>query len=123
MENQALIAKLKQGRPVALAPDEVQALREALREAIAIVLDRPVHQVQDDARLFDDLALDSIDVFDVLDQLAERFDAQVALEELPTNLLRGEPEMTFTDFAQGILTYFASPPPAAPAPKAPPASG
>jgi acyl carrier protein len=108
--DQAVIAKLRAGRPVVLSPEESRQVVEALREAIAVVLECPAEQVSDDAKLFDELALDSIDVFDVLDQLAERFEAQVALEDLPAELIRGKEGLTFHDFAAGILAYFRAPP-------------
>jgi len=109
-QDQALMAKLRAGRPVLLSPAEAERVVEALREAVAVVLERPAGELADDARLFDDLALDSIDVFDVLDQLAERFEAQVALEDLPAELIRGKEGLTFRDFAAGILAYFRTPP-------------
>ena len=112
--DQALIAKLRAGRPVVLRPEESQRVVEALRGAIAVVLECQPEQVSDDAKLFDDLALDSIDVFDVLDQLAERFEAQVALEDLPAELIRGKEGLTFRDFADGMLTYFRTPPKTSP---------
>lgn len=108
--DQAVIAKLRTGRPVVLSPEESRQIVEALREAIAVVLECPAEQVSDEAKLFDELALDSIDVFDVLDQLAERFEAQVALEDLPAELIRGKEGLTFSDFAAGILAYFRAPP-------------
>jgi acyl carrier protein len=111
---QALAAKLAQGRPVNFSLEESRVVTDALREAMAVVLDCPPDTITDDARVFDDLALDSIDVFDLLDQLAERFDSPVELEQLPPALIRGKEGMTFADFAAGILDYFRSaPPPAA----------
>jgi acyl carrier protein len=106
----AIIEKLRGGRPVALAAEESAHVVEALREAIGIVLEKPAAQIADDAQLFDALGLDSIDVFDVLDQLAERFEAAVALEDLPADLIRGKEGLTFRDFADGILTYFRTSP-------------
>jgi acyl carrier protein len=109
-EDSGLIAKLRAGRPVTMAPQDAARVVEALREAIGIVLEQPPGQIGDGARLFDDLGLDSIDVFDVLDQLAERFEAKVALEDLPADLVRGREGVTFRDFADGILAYFGSAP-------------
>jgi acyl carrier protein len=109
-----IAAKLLRGRPVALAPSEEAHVVEALRQAMALVLEREPADVGDGAQLFDELGLDSIDVFDVLDQLAERFEAQVALEDLPADLIRGKEGLTFRDFADGILAYFRTPPKAAP---------
>jgi acyl carrier protein len=106
----ALIAKLARGRPVPLSDEEVRQMTEALRAAVALVLDCPVEKITDGARIFDDLGLDSIDVFDVLDQLATRFEVQVELEQLPPELIRGADRMTFAQFAQGILAYFCSEP-------------
>jgi acyl carrier protein len=113
--DEAIAAKLRAGRPVQLDAEEARQVVEALRTALAVVLECPPQQLADDAKLFDDLALDSIDVFDVLDQLAERFEAQVALEDLPAELIRGKEGLTFSDFAEGILTYFRTPPKARPA--------
>jgi acyl carrier protein len=118
-EDAALVAKLRAGRPVALAPEESARVVAALREAIGVVLEQPPQQIGDGARLFDDLGLDSIDVFDVLDQLAERFEANVALEDLPADLVRGKEGVTFLDFADGILAYFRTPPKASPSAGAP----
>jgi acyl carrier protein len=108
--DQAIVVKLRAGRPVLLSAEESRQVVEALRAAVAVVLECPPQQLADDAKLFDDLALDSIDVFDVLDQLAERFEAKVALEDLPAELIRGKQGLTFRDFAAGILTYFSTPP-------------
>ena len=105
-----IIEKLRAGRPVILAPEESARVVEALREAVAIVLEKPAQEIADNAQLFDVLGLDSIDVFDVLDQLAERFEASVALEDLPADLIRGKDGLTFKDFAEGILTYFRTSP-------------
>ena len=108
---QALIEKLAKGRPVAFTPEESGAVKDALREAMAVVLDCPVEDIGDNAKVFDDLALDSIDVFDLLDQLAERFESPaVELEQLPPELIRGSGDMTFAQFADGILAYFSSAP-------------
>lgn len=107
---EVLIAKLQGGRPVELDGDESAHLVEALREAVATTLDLPVAEIADDARLFDDMGMDSIDVFDVLDQLSERFEVPVALEELPESFLRGKAEATFQSFAEGLLRYFRESP-------------
>lgn len=128
----ALAAKLRQGRPVRLTAEESALLVEALREAVATTLDVPLAEVGDDARVFDDLGLDSIDVFDVVDQLAERFGVTVPLEELPESVLRGGgggseggspgddagtaagaaagAPVTFRIFADGLLRYFREAP-------------
>jgi acyl carrier protein len=84
-----VIAKLKQGRPVAFSAEEAQHLREALRQAMAVTLSLEPASITDDAKVFDDLGLDSIDVFDILDQLGERFEIAVALEELPNEVIHG----------------------------------
>ena len=107
---QALIEKFQQGRPMAFSAEEADHLREALRAAVAVTLSADKAAVADDARVFDDLGMDSIDVFDVLDQLAEEFEVQVALEELPDGLVHGGEGATFDDFAEGILDYFRSQP-------------
>ena len=107
---EALIAKLQAGRPVALSAEEAALLVEALRQAVATTLEVPLEQVADDARVFDELGLDSIDVFDTLDQLSAEFEVPVALEELPEGVLRGGGETTFRDFAEGLLGYFREAP-------------
>jgi len=108
--DESIVVKLRAGRPVLLSAEESRQVVEALRAAVAVVLECPPEELADDAKLFDDLALDSIDVFDVLDQLAERFEAQVALEDLPAELIRGKEGLTFREFATGILAYFGTPP-------------
>lgn len=107
---EALIAKLKQPRPVDFTGEEAAYLRETLRQAVAVTLGADPAQVTDDARVYDDLGLDSIDVFDVLDQIGETFQVQVALEELPNEAIHGREGATFADFAEGILDYFRTPP-------------
>jgi len=106
-----LIAKLQGKRPLEFTAEEAGVIREALREAMAVTLAVPREKVGDDARIFDDLGLDSIDVFDVLDQLGEKFEIQMALEELPNDMIRGGENGTFRAFAEGILNYFRSEPP------------
>jgi acyl carrier protein len=105
-----LIAKLQAPRPATFTDEEAALIREALREAVAVTLAVGKEQVGDDARIFDDLGLDSIDVFDVLDQLGEKFEIQMALEDLPNDMIRGGENATFRDFAEGILNYFRTPP-------------
>jgi acyl carrier protein len=114
---EALIARLQGGRPVQLSAEEQALLVEALREAVATTLELPVAEIADGAHIFDDLGMDSIDVFDVLDQLSQRFEVPMALEELPESFLRGEAQTTFRVFAEGLLHYFRE----APASPAPPA--
>lgn len=116
----AIIAKLQAGRPVQFTGAEAAHLVEALRQAVATTLEVPLERIADDACLFDELGLDSIDVFDVLDQLSETFEVPVVLEELPESFLRGEPGTTFRDFAGGLLRYFREPP--SPSPETPPSS-
>jgi acyl carrier protein len=107
---QALIAKLQAGRPVELSGTEADCLVEALRSAVATTLEVPLAEITDESRVFDDLGLDSIDVFDVLDQLSEEFEVPVVLEELPESFLRGNEGATFRRFAEGLLRYFREPP-------------
>ena len=106
----SLIAKLQAGRPVALSAAEESYLREALRQAVATTLEVPPEEVADDSLVFDDLGLDSIDVFDALDQLSEQFEVTVALEELPETVLRGTQQTTFRQVAEGLLRSFREPP-------------
>ena len=107
---ETLVAKLRGSRPMSLGEAEAALVREALREAMSVTLGIPKERIGDDARIFDELGLDSIDVFDVLDQIGERFEIQVALEELPNELLRGGGAATFRDFTDGILNYLRSAP-------------
>ena len=108
--NDAVIAKLRQGRPVELNEEEAAFLVESLREAMATTLDIPASKVSDDVKVFEELGLDSIDVFDILDQLSQRFEVQVAMEEMPESVLRGGEQATFRSFADGLLAYFRQPP-------------
>jgi acyl carrier protein len=110
-----LIAKLQAGRPVALSGAEAELLVGALRQAVATTLEVPVEEVTDESLVFDDLGLDSIDVFDTLDQLSEQFEVTVALDELPEGVLRGQQRTTFRQFAEGLLRYFREAPARAPA--------
>ena len=107
---QQISEKLNQGRPVSFTAEEADHFREALREALAVTLDTKVSEISDGADMFDDLGVDSIDVFDMVDQLISRYEAPIALEEFPPALLRGDAGLTFAGFAQGILGYFAAPP-------------
>ena len=111
----ALIEKFNGPRPIAFSDEEVRYLRESLRKAVAIALGSDQTEVTDGALIFDDLGLDSVDVFDVLDQLGEEFEAQVALEEIPVDFIHGREGITFRDFADALLGYFGSPPPQTPA--------
>lgn len=108
--NAALLAKFRQGRPIEFSAEEASYLAEALREAMAVTLSVDKAKITDDARVFDDLGLDSIDVFDILDQLGERFEISVALEEMPNEAVHGGANATFRDFAAGLLAYFRSAP-------------
>ena len=119
--NERMIEKFKQGRPLTFSEEEGAYLCEALREALAVTLAVDKAKITDDARVFDELGLDSIDVFDILDQLGERFEIQVALEEMPNDVIRGGESATFRDFAEGLLGYFRTAPKPVPAGGAAPA--
>ncbi|MEE8397293.1 MAG: acyl carrier protein [bacterium] len=106
--------RLALGRPVSFSPSEAELVRTAVRNAMAVTLERPEAEIGDDTLVFDDLGLDSIDVFDILDQLAEAFDVPVELEQLPGGLIRGGQGLTFSAFADGIIAYFEQEPPQAP---------
>lgn len=106
----SLIEKLRKGRPVSLTREEEETLTESLREAMAKTLEVSVEEVSNDAKIFDVLGVDSIDVFDILDQLAEKFEVEVALEELPEAFVRGGEDTTFQDFATGLIGFFGTPP-------------
>lgn len=110
-----LIEKLKKGRPISLTREEEGLLIEALRKAMAKTLEMPVEELSDDAKIFAALGVDSIDVFDILDQMGEQFEVEVPLEELPESFVRGGDETTFLDFANGLLKFFSTPPRQSPA--------
>jgi acyl carrier protein len=112
--NAQLIEKFRRGRPLEFSVEEAAFLREALREAMAVTLAVDKSRISDDALVFDDLGLDSIDVFDIFDQLGERFEIQVALEEMPNEMIHGGERATFGEFAEGLLAYFRMPPSPAP---------
>ncbi len=98
--------KLKHGGPVTFTPEEERYLRELLRAAMATTLECTPETIGDDARVFDELGLDSIDVFDLLDQVSERLDVAMPLESLPPEFIRGNPQTTFLAFAEEILDFF-----------------
>ena len=106
----SLIEKLQKGRPVSFTSEDEETLKNTLREAMANTLEIPVEEVSNDAQIFEVLGLDSIDVFDILDQLAEKFEVDVPLEELPEAFVRGGEETTFLDFANGLIGFFGTPP-------------
>ncbi len=103
----ALAAKLREPPPIELTADEEALLIDALRQAVAETLQIAPDAVPDDARIFDELGLDSIDVFDALDQLAARFDVAMEVESLPVELLRGTAGMTFREFAATLVGHFS----------------
>ncbi len=107
---EALTRKFNQARPIDFTPEESDFLRESLRKAVGIALSVDAAEIPDDALIFDDLGLDSIDVFDVLEQLSDEFEAQVALEEIPNDIISGKEGITFGDFADALLDYFRSAP-------------
>ncbi len=49
-------------------------------------------------------------MFDVIDQLAETFEVQVPLEEMPETFRRGEEGTTFQDFVRGLVHFLREPP-------------
>lgn len=106
----SLIEKFQKGRPVSFTREEEETLIDSLREAMAKTLEMPAEEVSNDAKIFDVLGVDSIDVFDILDQLAEKFEVDVPLEELPEAFVRGGADTTFLDFANGLIGFFGTPP-------------
>lgn len=107
---QAITIKFSRGRPTSFTEEEAEHFRGALRSAMAVTLDCPASDISDDALIFDDLGVDSIDVFDIVDQLTVLYEAAIALEELPPELLAGGEGTTFRGFADGILAYYESEP-------------
>lgn len=114
MPETGLMEKLKHGRPVDFTAEEEAELTEVLRSAMATTLEIAQEEVRDDARIFDDLGLDSIDVFDILDQLADNYEVEVPLEEMPETFRRGEEGTTFKDFAIALVNFLREPPRALP---------
>lgn len=108
--NSTLPEKLHGGRPVALSEEDAAVLREALRRAMATTLEVPLEEVADQALVFDDLGLDSIDVFDVLDQLAGEFDVALEPEDLPPDLIYGKEGLSFYQFVETLLSHLRSAP-------------
>ena len=103
--------KIRQGRPVRISDEEAAFMRDTLRRAMAVTLEKEPEEIGDGALVFDDLGLDSIDVFDLLDQLAEELDMQVEPEQLPDDVIYGREGLTFHDFAEVFISYFRSAPP------------
>ena len=106
----ALAEKLRQGRPVNLSGEEATFLREALRRAMATTLEIAPEDIRDDVLVFDDLGLDSIDTFDLLDQLAEQFDVKLEPDELPEDMIYGKEGLRFREFVELLLTHFRTAP-------------
>ena len=106
----SLAEKLRGGRPVELSGEEETVLREALRGAMATALELPREDVADEALIFDDLGLDSIDVFDMLDQLAGELDVTLEPEDLPPDLIYGKEGLRFDQFVASLLAHLRSPP-------------
>jgi acyl carrier protein len=102
--------KLRGGRPVALSTEDAGVLRESLRRAMATTLEVALEEVADAALVFDDLGLDSIDVFDVLDQLAGEFDVALEPEDLPPDLIYGKEGLSFDQFVEILLSHLRSAP-------------
>lgn len=116
-----LADKLRGGRPVNFSGEEAEMLGEALRGAMATALEISRDEIADEALIFDELGLDSIDMFDVLDQLAEEFDLELELDDLPPDLIYGKEGLRFDQFVQSLLAHLRTPPedtaPEDPAPK------
>ncbi|MCZ6532762.1 MAG: acyl carrier protein [SAR324 cluster bacterium] len=106
----ALKEKFRQGRPMEISPADAELIREVLRRVMAVTLETEREQISDNALVFDELGLDSIDVFDMLEQLADEFEVQIELEHLPQDLIYGRDGLTFGDFAEAFIAYFGSAP-------------
>ncbi len=106
----SLSAKLAAGPPVAFTPEEEQIFREAVRKAMAVTLECEPEEITDLALVFDDLGLDSIDVFDLMDQLSEEFQAPFEPEHLPEEMIFGGEGVTFGEFCQGMVDFLKHPP-------------
>lgn len=105
-----LAEKLRGGRPVNFSGEEAEMLGEALRGAMATALEISRDEIADEALIFDELGLDSIDMFDVLDQLAEEFDLELELDDLPPDLIYGKEGLRFDQFVQSLLAHLRTPP-------------
>lgn len=106
----ALAEKLRQGRPVNFTGEEAALLHEALRRAMATTLEIAPEDIRDDALVFDELGLDSIDAFDLLDQLAEQFDVKLEPDDLPAEMIYGKEGLRFREFVELLLTHFRATP-------------
>lgn len=102
--------KLRGGRPVEFSGEEEGLLREAVRRAMATTLELPPEKVADEALVFDDLGLDSIDMFDVLDQLAGEFEVALEPDDMPPDLIYGKEGLRFDQFVENLLIHLRSPP-------------
>ena len=109
----SLAEKLRQrftdGKAVGLSAAESACFQAVLRQAVAVTLECEASDISDESLLFSDLGLDSIDVFDLLDQLSETFEIVIELEALPEELLKGGESITFSEFSQAFLSYFQQP--------------
>ncbi len=106
----AMAEKLRLGRPVNFTGEEAAYLHEALRRAMATTLEIEPEDIHDDALVFEDLGLDSIDAFDLLDQLAEQFDVNLEPDDLPAEMIYGKEGLHFRDFVELLLTHFRTTP-------------
>lgn len=58
-------------------------MKEKIKEIIAEILDLEVEAIGDDASILDELGADSIAIMEIVMELEEEFDIEVATEEIP----------------------------------------
>ena len=58
-------------------------MKDKIKEIIAEILDLEVEAIKDDASILDELGADSIAIMEIVMELEEEFDIEVATEEIP----------------------------------------
>lgn len=58
-------------------------MKDKIKEIIAEILDLEAAEIKDDASILDELGADSIAIMEIVMELEEEFDIEVATEEIP----------------------------------------
>ena len=58
-------------------------MNQKIKEIIAEILSLDVEGISDDASILDDLGADSIAIMEIVMEIEEKFDIEVATEEIP----------------------------------------
>lgn len=58
-------------------------MNQKIKEIIAEILSLDVEEISDDASILDDLGADSIAIMEIVMEIEEKFDIEVATEEIP----------------------------------------